>query len=300
MGTSSSSDGTSFQKFNPIGATVRAAVVPGVYGMVPNRHQPGGAVLHIQSELGDQVDMRYYDANHDRIIVGFHGNGCTVDAMDRTWRRFSQLANVLAVNMPGYGDTSPLSNAATMELHMAANVQAVIEYVTQKLHYEPSAITFYGLSLGGSQAAIGFQMLPGSHLVLHNTFESVQRVIQHILQQSSSGVSSLSKPLAAVLSWSALPRGCQTENVKYKTDRLDTLAKLEACRQTHHQAKSRLLVIAAQADEIMAPDFPYHLATAYYGNNPEECIHIMPNATHNSSIDSDPDAWNKLVAFMEQ
>lgn len=289
---------SSFAKYNPVGTTVRSMIVPGEYGLIPNHHKPASdvKVIHLTSQLGDRVDSRFYTAHNDQLLIGFHGNGCTIDAMDSTWREFSQLANVLAVNMPGYGRTTVAPNGANLEVHMAANIRAVIQWATKEKGYIASDITFYGLSLGGSQAAIGFSMLPGSHLILHNTFESSAKVIKHILGQSVGA--RLAHPLSSLLSWSAFPLGMR-ESDGYVTDRLDTFAKLRKSSRTRHDTESRLLVIAADSDEIMSPDFPYNLAQAYYGDDlPPDCVHIMKNATHNSSLVNNQTAWGKVVKFM--
>lgn len=261
-------------RINPSSVALRAALAP---GMAYGARQPSAQVLALLTVLGKFADARLYPsrdaARRDRLIIGFHGNGTTADDMDTTWRGLATYGQVLAVNIPGYGGTPAPDNGALLELHMAAGVQAALDYATQVLKIPVENITWYGMSLGGTQAAIGFAMAPGSDLVLHNTLTRVGAVVAEVREQ---------RP-----------------NVRYTCDGLNTLQKLRNCHATHVQAGSRLFVVGAEHDEIMGHTFPQELWQAYYGDDAafEERLCVMPGATHNTPISHD--AAHALKAFMQ-
>ena len=294
---------TAVARLNPTGLLLRASLVPPLYGhtLQPVAKSPYAQVVGLTSPLCDTVDCRLYACRDKsapkRLVVGFHGNCSTADSLSPIWRWMSQFGSTLAVNLPGYGNTPAPEDPMALELRMAANVQAVAAYAEAE-GYAPGDITWAGISLGGSQAAIGFAMVPGSHALLINTFTQLSHVAAYCARRS---LGMFAWPLAWQAATAALPDGWRAPGVNYQTDRLNAVKKLQACRTTHRPAGSRLLVVAAEKDAIMAPEFAMELQHAYYGDDENRTVWapcIMRGATHATPFMSDADTTHAMQDFL--
>lgn len=293
--------GAAVGKLNPTGVALRQVLAPGAYGFMPTDIHPGkdAEVRSLDTVLGGHVDVRAYpplDPSKAHVaVIGFHGNGCTADSMDPMWQTLRHQGSVFAVNLPGYGATSVPADGSELELHMAAGVQAVRDHLLHELGFAAAHIVWYGLSLGGSQAAIGLEMTPGSHIAVQNTFTSVTDVTGNVLQKTIGRASGL---LAAVASSSGMPRGLKRRDLQYTTDGLDTVSKFKKIRESGSHAGSRLLVLGAEADALMPNAYPATIAHAFYGEDvPKDCLRVAPGATHNSPLDLD--SMQLLRTFLE-
>lgn len=296
----------SVNRYNPAAVALRQALFPGAYGYISRDVTPGkGAeVRRLTTVLDGTVDMRAYkpllDERNHVAIVGFHGNGCTADSMHPMWNGFREFGHVFGVNLPGYGQSSVPDDGMDLELHIGATVQAVRDHLLHELGFAARHIVWYGLSLGGSAAAVGFSMLPGSHLFVQNTFTSVADVAGNVLSKSTLG--RFGPSVASLAAASALPSGLERPNLLYVTDCLNTAHKLQTIRAAgkHARAGSRLLVVGAGEDALMAPSFPSTLAHSFYGDDvPDDRLHVVAGATHNSPIHHDVDAIHKIRGFLQ-
>lgn len=292
---------------NPGAVALRQVLMPGAYGYMPPEIHPGmGAeVRRLTTVLDGTVDLRAYAPHHasrgHAAIVTFHGNACTADSMDPMWQDYRRFGHVIAVNLPGYGKSTTPADGADLELHVAATVQAVRDHLLHELGFSPSTIVWYGMSLGGSAAVIGLQMLPGSHLFVQDTFTSVTDVAGNFL--SKTPVGRFGASIASFAVSSGLPAGVGRPNLQYVTDGLNSAAKLAQMQAegVHAERGSRFLVIGAANDELMAPTYPGTLAHSYYGEDvPIDCLHVVPGATHCSSIDHDGEAVRKIETFLRK
>lgn len=270
-------------RFNPAGLALRSALAPGA--QLRSRANADRVSLPTVCQFSAAA-LRYPCQNPryaDSVVIGFHGNGCTAGDMESTWQRFAAYGTVLAVNAPGYGGTPAPANGAELELHMAAVAQAALTYARQTLGAK--RLTWYGLSLGGTSATIGFAMSPGSNLVLHNTLTSARGVAAEVLERQVGSWRPVAQSVATVAA-QGLPVGRSRPGLHYVTDGLDTLGKLSRCAATHHDAGSRVLVVGAGRDEIMGAQFAEDLWRAFYGDDDamRQNLNIMPGVGHNAPI----------------
>ena len=166
---------------NPAGYLLSRMLAPGstckptAAWVTPSVSQPLmlGHGVHCETRCGSA------SAAGKRCIVLFHGNSADSASTLDQFAGLRAYGDLIAVNAPGYGETPPPNNHRQLEWQMASNVQAVMQHVAQS--YAPQDILWLGFSLGSAQAAVGFQSMPGSHLLLDAPFTSVRALVdKHI------------------------------------------------------------------------------------------------------------------------
>lgn len=247
------------------------ALVPGLFSPAHKKIYLGDKVaqINLTSALSTRIDCRWYattdPSRTGKIAITFHGNGDSADSMDPAWQVLRARMNVLAVNAPGYGDSTTPTQMSDVELVMMANVQAVQRYVIETRGFLPADIVWFGYSLGGSQAAMGFANVPGSHLCIENSFTSARDVICAVLAKAVGR--HIGCWLTEQSARTALAQGSHTDGVLGATDGLDTRNKLiQAARQgAHYAARSKVFVVVGALDRLMPAHFGPSLAQAYAG-----------------------------------
>ncbi len=247
-------------------------------------------------KLGDGVHCetraKSADAAGKRCIILFHGNSADAASTLDGYANLRAYGDLIAVNAPGYGQTPPPNNHRQLEWQMACNLQAVIAHVAQS--YAPKDVLWLGFSLGSAQAAMGFQSMPGSHLLLDAPFTSVRALVdKHIGAFIGTRCDGWLSGVLAGCSMAALPIGWHVPGSAFCTDGLNTEAKLRHCAATHRPAGSRLAIIFAEHDEIMDRAMPQQLWCAYNGAESPvdpEVVYCLRGVGHNGPQSPDPKA----------
>ena len=277
---------------NPVGYLLSRFLAPGapckpaVTWLQPHE----GRCLTLGDGVHCEIRRGHADVAGKRCIVLFHGN-CSDAAT--TLDKFSELqayGDLIAVNAPGYGATPPAKHHRQLEWQMATNVQVVATHVARQ--YAPQNIVWWGFSLGSAQAAMGFQSMAGSHLLLDAAFTHVRALVhKHIGAVAGTRPDGWLSGVLAGCGMAAFPKGCRVPGTPFTTDGLDTEAKLRRCATTHQQAGSRIAIVFAEHDEIMDRGMPKQLWSAYHGpasSTDPDVVHCLYGAGHNGFISSKP------------
>ena len=226
-----------------------------------------------------------------RCIVLFHGNNANAcDTIDQ-FAPLRDFGDLIAVNAPGYGATPAPKNHRQLEWQMAANAQAVAAHVVRT--YDARDVLWLGFSLGSAQAAMGFQDMPGSHLLLDAPFTHVRALVErHVGSVTGTRPGGWLSGVLVGCGMGALPKHWRVPGSAFATDGLNTESKLRRCAATHRAAGSRLGIIFAEHDEIMSSDMPQKLWEAYHGAGTpadDDVVHCLLGVGHNGADSDDPD-----------
>lgn len=235
-----------------------------------------------------------------RCIILFHGNCANASATIEQFACLQDIGDLIAVNAPGYGATPAPKTHRQLEWQMAANVRAVASHVAKS--YAPKDVLWLGFSLGSAQAAMGFQEMPGSHLLLEAPFTHVRALVEkHVGRAVATRAGgwmlpgSVAARLTGVLvgcGMAGLPTHWRVPGSAFATDGLDTESKLRRCGPKHRAAGSRLGIIFAEHDEIMSSDMPKKLWEAYHGAGTppdDDVVHCLLGVGHNGSYSDNPE-----------
>jgi pimeloyl-ACP methyl ester carboxylesterase len=89
-----------------------------------------------------QIKIRYSDTGHGRVLVLLHGFPETMEIWDEFSVKLARHFRIIAIDLPGHGETPPIGYQHSMEL-MAEAVKAVMDH----LHLRRYVIV--GHSMGG-------------------------------------------------------------------------------------------------------------------------------------------------------
>ncbi|HXC05461.1 MAG TPA: alpha/beta fold hydrolase, partial [Bacteroidia bacterium] len=98
-----------------------------------------------------QIQVRYSDTGNGRVIVLLHGFPETLNIWDEFSVKLARHFRIIAIDLPGHGETPPIGYQHSMEL-MAEAVKAVMDH----LHLRRYVLV--GHSMGG-YAALAFAEL---------------------------------------------------------------------------------------------------------------------------------------------
>lgn len=145
------------------------------------------------SELNLQVS--YLEAGHGKPLVLIHGVGMNADAWYPQMACLSQTFRVIAVDMPGHGESEGFSHAATL--------QDYVQWLAAFLHTQPETrFAIAGHSMGAlitAGIAIDFPQLVSEAIVMSGVFKRSAEARDAVLQRArelANGDAQLDSPLA--------------------------------------------------------------------------------------------------------
>ena len=98
-----------------------------------------------------KIKVRYSDVGKGRVIVLLHGFLCSHEIWNETQKKLSRQFRVIAIDLPGHGDTPSIGYYHSMEL-LAQSVKAVLDKIGVRRY------VIAGHSMGG-YAALAFAEL---------------------------------------------------------------------------------------------------------------------------------------------
>src|ERR1035437_3873598 len=102
-----------------------------------------------------KIKVRYSDVGKGRVIVLLHGFLCSHEIWDDTQKKLSKKFRVIAIDLPGHGETPAIGYYHSMEL-LAQSVKAVLDKIGVRRYI------IVGHSMGGYAALAFAELYPES------------------------------------------------------------------------------------------------------------------------------------------
>ncbi len=147
---------------------------------------PPGRPVHVESSgypvlvevnSGKRMSRGLFTQSGELLVVFFHGNACTINAMKDYANALQQRGySTLLVEYPGYGISSEYSPA---EEKIYRDAHLLISHIQKKYHFENRHTVLFGQSLGTGVAMELATRGTGGKLILVSPFSSLVAVAKH-------------------------------------------------------------------------------------------------------------------------
>lgn len=125
------------------------------------------------------------------MCIGADGNGCDIGSMHDTMHYYRAYwrVNILLWEYPGYG----CCEGAPSEAAINANMQAVLSFVTDTLHWPLSRILLYGQSIGTGPVCWMGNLLNSQNkhiggIILQSPYTSIKDVVKFLAGSVAAGI----------------------------------------------------------------------------------------------------------------
>lgn len=133
--------------------------------------------LLVEVNSGKRLSRGIFTQSGESLVVFFHGNACTINAMTDYAKALQQRGySILLVEYPGYGISSEYSPA---EERIYSDANTLVSYIQKKYHFDKRHTVLFGQSLGTGVAMELAARGTGGKLVLVSPFSSLAAVAKH-------------------------------------------------------------------------------------------------------------------------